>query len=99
MERERALRPRATAEELSEGPISFAQKKWESESPLAALPLTDLLACTVLRRRSRQELVAKNAHKGCTLMDPAGGEMNAAASTARRCGAFDTRCAVIAASA
>ena len=35
MERERALRPRATAEELSEGPISFAQKKWGKREPVS----------------------------------------------------------------
>ena len=34
------------------------------ESPLAALPLTDLHAYTVLRRRSRQELVVEEkGHK------------------------------------
>ena len=65
-------------------PFLSRKRNGESESPLAALPLTDLLACTVLRRRSRQELVAKNAHKGCTLMDPAVGKLIASPSIARR---------------
>ena len=38
----------------------FPKRRLETcESPLAALPLTDLHAYTVLRRQSRQELVVK----------------------------------------
>jgi len=75
-------------------PFLSRKRNGGSESPLAALPLTDLLACTVLRRRSRQELVAKNAHKGCTLMDPAVGKLIASSSIARRFAAlrYSLRC-------